>query len=246
MKRTILLFSIFAFANLFTACSNDNPLDAIDPSLNEVNEAISSEESRNSTSHYEEVEAKRKREEQEQQEHLERCKNNYYDVYGELVEIEPNCPLPRSSSSYYYSSSSAKSYLTTAKTMKFTMTYYHQLSSNWDALGNTGDPRISFSVNFYDQYGTLLKNSGTGTLLSRDDCSIWRGTSSTTLTAPINTYKIKVIPKVIDADVSSDDDYSSGYSYSKAEVGYLEDYEVVEQNDSQNSDADVFWEWYLY
>ena len=244
MKRTILLFSIFAFANLFTACSNDNPLDAIEPSLNEVNEAIA--ETKN----------------QEYQAHLERCQNNYYNAYGVLVEYEPNCPLPQSSSSsyshydyysssssyyYYSSSSSAKSYLTTAKTMKFTMTYYYQRSSNWDGLGDTGDPRISFSVNFYDQYGTLLKNSGTGTLLEKDDCSIWRGTSSTTLTAPINTYKIKVIPKVIDADGwSNDDDYSSGYSYSKEEVGYLEDYEIVEQNDSHNSDADVNWEWYLY
>jgi len=49
------------------------------------------------------------------------------------------CSYSSSSSRYVSSSSSALYYLTTAKSMKITLTYYKQLSSNWDGLDNAGD-----------------------------------------------------------------------------------------------------------
>lgn len=146
----------------------------------------------------------------------------------------------------YYSVRCKSTYTTTSKTMKFTLTKYKQLTSNWDGLDNAGDPKISFSVKFYNESSTLLSTKYTGTLLSRTDVRSWSGTSSTTLTVPINTYKIKVCPEVVDVDVTFDDDKSSGYCYSVTSVGLLDDYYPEEQNDSYSSDYYLYWNWYLY
>lgn len=145
----------------------------------------------------------------------------------------------------YYSVRCKSTYTTTSKTMKFTLTKYKQLTSNWDGLDNAGDPKISFSVKFYNESSTLLSTKYTGTLLSRTDVRSWSGTSSTTLTVPINTYKIKVCPEVVDVDVTFDDDKSSGSCYSVSSVGLLDDYYPEEQND-YSSDYYLYWNWYLY
>ncbi len=148
---------------------------------------------------------------------------------------------------YYYSSSSEKSAsLTKAKTMKFTLTYYRQVTSNWDIFDNAGDPKISFSIKLYDYYETLLATKSTGVLLQKQDITSWSGTSSTTISIPSATYKIKVCPSVLDVDASFNDDYSSGYCYSVSFIGHMENYETKYQSDSHASDYKLEWEWYLY
>lgn len=138
------------------------------------------------------------------------------------------------------------SYLTTSKTLTFTLTEYKQVTSNWDALDDPGDPMISFSINTYDQYNALLKSFSTGVLLNKNNTRYWTGTSSTTITIPIYTYKIEVCPKVIDDDILDDDNYSSGKCYSVTSVGYLDDYKIEKQNDYNSSNYKLYWEWYLY
>lgn len=155
-------------------------------------------------------------------------------------------PCSSSSSSYYvYSSSSSapKPYLESSKSLKFTLTYFYT-SSYWDGLGY-GDPEISFTIYAITSEGFEQKIT-TGTILDKDDTQIWSGSASVTRTIPALTDTIKVCPKVIDADVSFNDDYSSGYCYGISHVGYLEDYDVQYQSDYRNTDCTVKWNWYLY
>ena len=130
--------------------------------------------------------------------------------------------------------------------MKFTLTYYRQVTYDWDAFDNAGDPKISFSIKLYDYYETLLATKSTGVLLQKQDIRTWSGTSSTTISIPSATYKIKVCPSVLDVDVSFNDDYSSGYCYSVSSVGTMANYETEYQSDSYASSYKLEWEWYLY
>lgn len=146
---------------------------------------------------------------------------------------------------YYSSSSAAPSYLEDAKTMVFTLNNYRQLVKFDNNSTSDGDPKISFSVTFETASGDTTKKS-TGVLLKLSNEGSWSGRNSTTLTVPINTYKISVCPKVLDVDAFFDDDYSSGYCYIRSKVGLLENYETVEQTDYASSNYYLAWEWYLY
>ncbi|MBQ3779663.1 MAG: hypothetical protein II835_16650 [Fibrobacter sp.] len=173
------------------------------------------------------------------------------------------CNTAKSSSSsyynYYYSSSSYKSnnssstsynYLTQYKTMKFTLTYYNQLTSAWDGVSaggaySDGDPTISFTIYFIASGGQSDSES-TGTLLSLQDQGSWSGTATTTIFVPNGTQDIKVCPKVIDKDAFSNDDMSSGKCYTKTNIGKLANNSKVEQSDYNATKYDLEWEWYLY
>lgn len=178
------------------------------------------------------------------------CTNKCYDDYGYYICYSSSSYRYSSSSyySYYSSSSSAPAktyYLKTSKTMKFSLTYYKQVSSDWDIFDNAGDPEVSFTVYCYSE-GSLLKSLSTGLLLDKVDITSWSGTSSKTLTIPVNTDEIKVCPKVVDDDPSSDDEKTvSGGCKTVSEVGYLTDYSVQEQY-QYTSVYKIDWEWYLY
>lgn len=150
-----------------------------------------------------------------------------------------------SSSSYYSSSSSTAYYLTSTKTMKITLTFYKQVSSNWDALDNAGDPRVSFNIYTYSD-GYAAQTISTETFLSKDNTRSWNGSISKTVTINKGVDQIKVCPKVIESDdVSSSDDYTSGNCETVFNVGYLKSTDVEEQSD-YNKNYDLEWEWYLY
>lgn len=178
------------------------------------------------------------------------CTNKCYDDYGYYICYSSSSYRYSSSSyySYYSSSSSAPAktyYLKTSKTMKFSLTYYKQVSSSWDIFDNAGDPEVSFTVYCYSD-GTQLKSLSTGLLLDKEDVTSWSGTSSKTLTIPVNTDEIKVCPKVVDDDPSSDDEKTvSGGCKTVSDVGYLADYSVQAQY-QHNSVYQIDWEWYLY
>lgn len=232
------LFSlvIFACALLMAACGNgpiepDEIDDLIEGSRNELNQENNKHSSSSYNYWYDDDYY------YSSSSRYSSSSYNYWDDYY----------YSSSSSSYYYSSSSEKSAsLTKAKTMNFTLTYYRQVTSNWDAFDNAGDPKISFSIKLYDYYETLLATKSTGTLLQKQDITSWSGTSSTTISIPSATYKIKVCPSVLDVDVSFNDDYSSGYCYSVSSVGTMANYETEYQSDSYASDYTLKWEWYLY
>ena len=157
------------------------------------------------------------------------------------------CSYVSSSSSYRSSSSSATAYLTRSKTMKLTLTYYKQKSSDWDLGGSSdGDPSISFVLYFIYSGGGDSTKVSTGTLLSLQDQGSWTGSKSSTLTIPMYIEDVKICPNVIDKDVLSNDDYSSGYCYNKYNIGYLDSYSTVYQSDYYSSHYELEWEWYLY
>ena len=156
--------------------------------------------------------------------------------------------LPSSSSAKISSSSQVVfDYLTTAKTMNFTLTYYKQKSVNWDASSNSytdGDPRISFKIYFVQPNGDGSVVS-TGILVAQDDIGEWAGAKEFVASVPALTDTIKVCPFVIDQDVLVDDDKSSGYCYLVAHVGRMKDYIVEKQEDYKSTDYTLEWEWYL-
>lgn len=179
------------------------------------------------------------------------CTNKCYDNYGYYICYSSSSYRYSSSSytSYYYSSSSSAPtqtyYLKTSKTMKFSLTYYKQVSSNWDVLDNAGDPEVSFTVYAYSD-GELLKSLSTGLLLDKTDVTSWSGTSSKTLTIPANTDEIKVCPSVVDEDpLESDKKTVSGGCVTVEDVGYLANYDVQSQK-QYTSVYKIDWEWYLY
>lgn len=153
-----------------------------------------------------------------------------------------------SSSSIYIppSSSSTRSpSLVRDMTIYFTLTYYEQISSNWDAFNGAGDPEVSFTIYLYNKNNTSLGSKSTGLLLNKQDTRKWSGLSSISLPVPASTYKIRVCPKVIDEDLSEHDDYTSGNCYDKSAIGMLDSYENVYQSDD-SKDYSLEWEWYLY
>lgn len=157
------------------------------------------------------------------------------------------CNSYSSSSSYYYyySSSSASYYTETAKTLKFTLTYYKQRVKFDESSLTDGDPEISFKLKFVNITGDTTTKY-TGLLLDLSNQGSWSGAKSTTFAVPANTGKIYVCPSVIDEDAFFDDDYSSGYCYYRSNIGYLGDYTTVEQSDYESSKYYLEWEWYLY
>ena len=165
------------------------------------------------------------------------------------------CAYAYSSSSYRYSSSSVKTEVVEAhtsktKTMKFTLTYYKQKSADWDGISaggsySDGDPTISFSIYFIASGGQSTSKT-TGTLLSLQDQGSWSGSKTASFEVPIGTQDIKVCPTVVDKDALSNDNMSSGYCYTKTNIGYLTNYSSVEQSDYNSSKYELEWEWYLY
>ena len=242
---------LFITSLLFIACADESPMES-------VNEYVSAAERQ-----YAE-DQEYQREEQIKQREQNDC---YYGTSNHSASwccsnYGYQCNTAKSSSSYYnyyYSSSSYKSsnsgstsynYLTQYKTMKFTLTYYKQLTSAWDGISaggaySDGDPTISFTIYFIASGGQSDSES-TGTLLSLQDQGSWSGTATTTIFVPNGTQDIKVCPKVIDKDAFSNDDMSSGKCYTKTNIGKLANNSKVEQSDNNTTKYDLVWQWYMY
>ena len=149
-----------------------------------------------------------------------------------------------------YSSSSQSitfDYLTTSKTMLFTLKHFKQISLNWDASSNSltdGDPRISFTIYFVQPNGSRT-TANTQIMLAQDDIGEWKGENNFLATVPALTDTIKVCPSVIDEDVLANDDKSSGYCYLYAHIGLLDDYQAIKQDDYKSDNYILEWEWFL-
>ena len=165
------------------------------------------------------------------------------------------CSYTYSSSSYKYSRSSATTevtaaHITKSKTMMFKLTSYKQKSADWDGISaggsySDGDPTISFNIYFIASGGQSTTKS-TGTLISLQDQGSWSGTKTTTLEVPVGTQDIKICPSVVDKDVLDNDNKSSGYCYTRTNIGYLANNTTVEQDDYNSTNYNLEWEWYLY
>ena len=113
-----------------------------------------------------------------------------------------------------------------------------------------GNPNVSFTIDFIQPGGSKTtfstKESINKKWFEYDDLGEWEGKLSFTTNVPALTSTIKVCPKVVDVDFVFDDDVSSGYCYSKSNVGQLPNKEVVEQSDTRADKYKLEWEWYLY
>ena len=154
------------------------------------------------------------------------------------------CAYVYSSSSYNSSGSGSVYYLTTSKTMKITLKSYKQVSSNWDGFDGAGDPEVSFTIYTYSD-GVAGQTINTQVFIDKSDTRSWSGAVSKTYTINKGIDQIKVCPKVIDEDVSSNDNYSSGKCVTASNIGYLTSSDVNAQTD-YNSNYNLEWEWYLY
>ena len=193
----------------------------------------------------------------------EKCyygKSSYSDSYccsnyGYRCSYVSSSSSAKSSSSYRYSSSSVKTevveaHTSKAKTMNFTLTYYEQISANWDGLSaggiySDGDPTVSFSIYFIASGGQSTSKT-TGTLISLQDKGSWSGSKTVSFEVPIGTQDIKVCPTVVDKDALDNDNMSSGYCYTKTNIGYLSNYTTIEQSDYNSSKYELEWEWFIY
>lgn len=250
---SIKLYSLIFASLLFFACADESPTSSVQENISE----------------------KEQRKQKEKQE--EDCyygTSKYSDSwcctnYGyQCNAAKSSSSVKRSSSSYTYyyssstkklssssfrsnySSSSAAHYLTKSKNMKLTLTYFKQVTPDWDnvlGLGNyaDADPNISFDIEFIDIYNNKTSKK-TGVLLKKQDTGLWSGRVDYTTTVPVNTERIRIYPNIIDADVLDSDNYSSNYWYIWGDVGYIKNNEVQYQSDEENKKCTLKWEWYLY
>ena len=155
-----------------------------------------------------------------------------------------------SSSSKKTSNTSATSYITTSKNIKLTLTYFKQVTPDWDNVLNMknyadADPRVYFEIQFRDRNGKKSSQK-TKNLLEKQDTGEWEGRVDYATIVPAYTDSIYIYPHIVDADVLANDDYSSGYGYGVHSIGYMDDYEVWYQSDEENKKCILEWEWYLY
>jgi hypothetical protein len=245
---SIKLYSLIFASLILFACADESPTSTVQDNISE----------------------KEQRKQKEKQE--EDCyygTGNYSDSWC-CTNYGYQCNTAKSSSSSYYnyyyssstkklssssfrsnySSSSAVYYLTTSKNMKLTLTYFKQVTPDWDnvlGLGNyaDADPNISFDIEFIDTYG-IKTTKKTDVMLKKQDTGLWSGRVDYTTTVPVNTETIRIYPKITDADVLASDDYSSKYWYITYDVGYIKNNNVQYQSDYENKNCIIEWEWYLY
>ncbi len=143
----------------------------------------------------------------------DRCRLNggTWDYYYDYCDYSY-----RSSSSYY---SANYYYTTTQKTMRITTTSYRQTSYDWDVFDNAGDPEISYMVYFTKKDGTTSTSYTSSHFLGTDTRS-YATEFRDDVTVPVNTIGFYIYPSVVDRDVSSNDDKSSGYGFGWSDVGY--------------------------
>lgn len=258
MKLYKIIISILCLASIipFTACSNETPFEVVEDDLANANDdakyAYKTSRCYNGANEYDTWccdhygEKCQVRYSSSSMSESEKC---YYNT-GELSDsyccsyYGYRCSYVSSSSSRYTSSSSsAVYYLTTAKSMKITLTYYKQVSSNWDGLDNAGDPEVSFTIYTYSD-GVLGQTINTATFIDKQDTRQWSGSVTKSYTINKGTDQIKICPKVIDEDVSLNDSYTSGNCFTTSNIGYLKSTDIKEHED-YNSNYDLEWEWYL-
>ena len=137
--------------------------------------------------------------------------------------------------------------MTEKKILNFQFTSYEQLIESCETLGKFSDcdPIVKFDIIYKDRNETVLRTKATGTLLSGEDLAKWTGKKTVRDTVPIGTAMIYVKPYVYDADPLVNESLSSGYSYGRTNIGYLENEEVIKQSDYENEDVALEWYWYL-
>lgn len=259
MTKSIWVGCIALAASMFlTACSDESPFSKAEDDLDDIRDEANSD--------YDDKDNEKVKCRYGESSHSDEWCCDYYGYqcsYDLSSSSYRSSSSFRSSSSYRQSSSSTKTdylseydYLTSSMTMNFTLTYYRQTVCSMEGKGSKscnyddGDPKISFKLIFVKSTGDSTTYSTSDKLGKKwfyyDNTGEWEGKQSFTVNVPAYTEIIRVCPTVLDDDFTFDDDMSSGYCYYISNVGSLEYREVVEQQDYQNNNCELEWEWYLY
>lgn len=256
---SIKLNSILFASLFFFACTDESPTSIVQENISKKEEQQKEEDCRYGTSRYSDSWCCTNYGYQCKQSSSSKkySSSSYTGYYYSSSSAKSSSSRKYSSSSYHSSSSkknsssSAFNYLTESKNMKITLTYFKQVTPDWDNILNNknytdGDPRIFFELNFIDSNGKKTSTNTTD-LLKETNVGEWSGRVSYTATVPMFTDTISVRPRVIDIDDLINDDYSSGYIYYRYNVGKnLKDNQVFYESDTENKNCIVKWEWYLY
>ena len=260
---SIKLYSLIFASLLFFACADESPTSSVQENISEKEQRKQKEKQEEDcyygTSNYSDSWCCTNYGYQCKQSSSSKkySSSSYTGYYYSSSSAKSSSSRKYSSSSYYSSSSkknsssSAFNYLTESKNMKITLTYFKQVTPDWDNILNNknytdGDPRIFFELDFIDSNGKKTSTKTTD-LLKETNVGEWSGRVSYTATVPMFTDTIRVTPRVIDIDDLINDDYSSDYYYYQYNVGKrLKDNEVIYASDYENKKCIVKWEWYLY
>ena len=240
MKKFLIVLSSAIF---FFGCSANEPFSGLNEIEENADRALNELKSSSSNTYY-----------NDDCDYYGSCSSSSYSryYYSSSYNSWENCyyycmGCSSSSSKYYYSSSSVTAYLTEKKILNFQFTSYEQLIESCETLGKFSDcdPIVKFDIIYKDRNETVLRTKATGTLLSGEDLAKWTGKKTVRDTVPIGTAMIYVKPYVYDADPLVNESLSSGYSYGRTNIGYLENEEVIKQSDYENEDVALEWYWYL-
>ena len=259
---SIKFYSLIFASLFFFACADESPTSIVQENISEKEEQQKEEDCYYGTSRYSDSWCCTNYGYQCKQSSSSKkySSSSYTGYYYSSSSAKSSSSRKYSSSGYtgyYYSSSSKKasntsttSYITTSKNIKLTLTYFKQVTPDWDNVLNMknyadSDPRIYFDIQFRDRNGQKSSQK-TKNLLEKQDIGKWEGRVEYATIVPAYTDSIYIYPHIIDADVLDNDDYSSGYGYGAYHIGYINDYEVWQQSDYENKNCIIEWEWYLY
>ncbi len=179
---SIKLNSILFASLFFFACADESPTSSVQENISEKEEQQKEEDCRYGTSKYSDFWCCTNYGYQCKQSSSSKkySSSSYTGYYYSSSSAKSSSSRKYSYSSYYSSSSkknsssSAFNYLTESKNMKITLTYFKQVTPDWDNILNNknytdGDPRIFFELNFIDSNGKKTSTKTTR-LTQRNKC----------------------------------------------------------------------------
>lgn len=268
-NKKILASHILLLASLplLIACSDDNPFSNAEDDMEDIrheasNEFYDTEENRDSDDSYDYVDEEYDCRYGISSRSDSWCCSNYgYQCYNTSSSSRKsssssayNYEYDYYSSSYRYSSSSenatsyddeAKSYLYKDYTVEIDLTWFKQLTDNWEKQKkhegdySDGDPSISFVIKTYSDY--TRKDSVKTDVFKLEDAGTWSGHEYFTKKFSGGANEIYICPMVFERNVIElNVDHSSYYCYIIRDAGKNVN-TPIKQSDTEATDFELEW-----
>lgn len=267
-NKKILASHILLLASLplVIACSDDNPFSNAEDDMEDIRYEASdkfydSEENRNRNNSYDDDDEYDCRYGISSRSDSWCCSNYGYQCYNTSSSSRKsssssayNYEYDYYSSSYRYSSSSenatsyddeAKSYLYKDYTVEIDLTWFKQLTDNWEKQKkhegdySDGDPSISFVIKTYSDY--TRKDSVKTDVFKLEDAGTWSGHEYFTKKFSGGANEIYICPMVFERNVIElNVDHSSYYCYIIRDAGKNIN-KAIKQSDTEATDFELEW-----
>jgi hypothetical protein len=267
-NKKILASHILLLASLplVIACSDDNPFSNAEGNMEDIRYEASdkfydSEENRNRNNSYDDDDEYDCRYGISSRSDSWCCSNYGYQCYNTSSSSRKsssssayNYEYDYYSSSYRYSSSSenatsyddeAKSYLYKDYTVEIDLTWFKQLTDNWEKQKkhegdySDGDPSISFVIKTYSDY--TRKDSVKTDVFKLEDAGTWSGHEYFTKKFSGGANEIYICPMVFERNVIElNVDHSSYYCYIIRDAGKNVN-TPIKQSDTEATDFELEW-----